>query len=578
MNRTAILYLTFLLYWVPVAGQYKLEKLASSINTKYNEISPIISPDGKTLYFTRVGSPDFQRTLFQYENDLSEKLNEQEYDNLIKKIYSQLGKDRVENVQSSSYNQDVWVSYADQGEFVEVFHPGFPLNNALPNSICAYSEPDQSLIIINQFGLDGSMYHGLSKTKPIGAQDFSFPEPLYIYKFYSNAPDLSANLSFDGDVLISALNRKDGLGDQDLYVSFILKPGVWSAPINLGPDINTSTKETMPYLSRDKKRLFFASDRKGGAGGTDIYVSRRIGLDWKSWTKPRKLFEPINSSADEGNPFYSEVDDYFYFVSTRDGSADIYRVNFSPERDINPRILVFKGKIIDQNSKEPLAAEINYTLIDRSKKSFVYRSYNGLFEVMVYTAGSIVFDITKPGYYAQSVSFTVSSLPSEDSIISLIVPMTPGQWQNPVISQAISAVNPPPDVAVTSAPPKEQSNDKWLIDKEIPIGKIYFYQNRPQIREDSYYALNRLVKKMQDEPGLTILIEGHTDDAGKPEDAQLLSEQRAKGIKEYLVFKGIIPDRIKTIGFGSSRPLNGNNTEEERKENRRVEIKSIVQQ
>lgn len=574
MSRTTILFLLCVLGWKSGTAQYKLEKLAGSINTTYNEISPIVSPDGKTLYFTRVGSPDFKRSLFQYENDLSEKLDEKEYQALIKRIFSQLGKERIDNPIHSNYNQDVWLSHANRDEFVEVIHPGFPLNNALPNSICAYSEPDQSLIIINQFGLDGSMYHGLSKTKPLNSNEFSFPEPIYIYKFYSNAPDLSVCLSFDHDVLISALDRKDSQGGQDLYVSFRLKPGVWSAPVNLGPDINTSSKETMPYLCRDKKRLFFTSDRKGGVGGTDIYVSRRTGLDWHSWTKPRKLFEPVNSSADEGNPFYSEVDDYFYFVSTRDGSADIYRVNFSPEAEQEPRTLVIKGRVINQKTEELLPAEINYTLVDNTKKSFIHRSFNGLFEILVSTSGSIIIDVNKSGYLATSVSYKVSSIPQEDSVITLTIPLYPDTDPKPLASgksEPLPKTQPVNTVETIQEP-------KWVVEKQIQMGKIYFYQNRPQIREDSYYELNRLVKKMKDEPGLSILVEGHTDDAGKPEDALILSEQRAKGIKEYLVFKGVSADRIKTVGYGSSRPLNGNTTEEERKENRRVEIKSIIQQ
>lgn len=574
MNRTAILFLMSVLCCMPVAAQYKLEKLAGTINTAYNEISPIVSPDGKTLYFTRVGSPDFKRSLFQYENDLSEKLDEKEYHALIKQIFSQLGKERIDNPIHSNYNQDVWLSPAKDGEFVEVIHPGFPLNNALPNSICAFSEPDQSLIIINQFGLDGSMYHGLSRTKPLSSNEFSFPEPLYIYKFYSNAPDLSASLSFDHDVLISALDRKGSYGGQDLYVSFRLKSGVWSAPINLGTDINTSAKETMPFLCRDKKRLFFASDRKDGLGGTDIYVSRRTGLDWNSWTKPRKLFEPVNSIADEGNPFYSEVDDYFYFVSTRDGSADIYRVNFSPEVDVEPRTIVLKGRVINQNTEEVLPAEINYTLVDRTKKSYIHRSFNGLFEIIVSTAGSIIIDVNKPGYFSAGVSYKVTSIPLEDSIITLTIPLYPDTEPKPLVS---AKAEPPSKTEISTRIEKDQE-PKWVIEKQIQMGKIYFYQNRPQIREDSYYELNRLVKKMKDEPGLSILVEGHTDDAGKPEDALILSEQRAKGIKEYLIFKGISGDRIKTVGYGSSRPLNGNTTEDERKENRRVEIKSIIQQ
>ncbi|MEZ4897668.1 MAG: OmpA family protein [Saprospiraceae bacterium] len=536
-TRRCILVLGLCLGWSLLPAQYLLERLDDQINTAYDEIAPVVTPDGGTLFFTRVGDPTFKRTLYQFNHDLSAELNSDEYFELLSSIYSQLANKSVSSPVSSGFNQDVWMATSAHGVFDKIYHPGFPLNNALPNSICAYSEADQSLLIINQFGKDGSLYHGFSKIRQTEHAEFDFPEPIYIYDFYSQSDDVSAALSYDNDVIVLALDRKDSRGDQDLYISFKVKENLWSSPINLGPDINTSFRESTPYLSRDKKRLFFASNRPGSEG-MDIYVSRRIDVHWSKWTKPRKVVGPINGPYDDTQPYYSEIDDYFYFTSNRDGSYDIFRVNFSPNRT-PPRLITIQGRIIDEQTQQPIRAELTYSSLGPIRQNYFFRSSNGQYSIQLQAAHTIQIQANQPGY------------------LSNVVEIEPDVWQQSSDSVLI--------VDIPLEPIKE--------DRKIEVSNIFFEQSKPKILPESYPELNRLVQLLKQNPNIHILIEGHTDNVGDLKANIELSQKRAMGIKEYLVYNGIAKERIDTKGFGPTKPLNDNSTEEKRRENRRVEIK-----
>lgn len=144
-----------------LTAQYKIEKLGPEINSdQYDEISPVVTRNGRTLYFTRIGTPEFNRTLIQDEVDLSKTLTEREYFDMLRSVYSQIAEKDVPNPVSSNINQDIWVADSRDQLFDRVYQPGFPLNNALPNSVCSLSPDDNTLVIINHFSRDGSMFKG----------------------------------------------------------------------------------------------------------------------------------------------------------------------------------------------------------------------------------------------------------------------------------------------------------------------------------------------------------------------------------------------------------------------------------
>src|SRR5690606_21114340 len=122
----------------------------------------------------------------------------------------------------------------------------------------------------------------------------------------------------DGDAIVLSMRGPDARGANDLYVSFYVRDNVWSAPRNIGDAINTPYQETSPFMSPDKRFMYFASNRPGGRGGHDIYVSERLDYTWMHWSPPVLLEGDVNSAADESQPFFDPQRRFMFFVSRRD--------------------------------------------------------------------------------------------------------------------------------------------------------------------------------------------------------------------------------------------------------------------
>lgn len=521
-------------------AQFRLEKLGPEINTSlYDEISPVVSRDGRTLYFTRTGSPEFNRTLIQEEVDLSKTLSESDYIQVLKEVYSEIANKKIESPASSSINQDIWIADSRNKQFDRVFHPGFPINNALPNSICSLSPNEGTLVIINHFARDGSMFKGFSFIDRRSDGSFTFPDPIYIHDFYSNSPEVNLCMSRDGDVVILSLNRKDSQGESDLYVSFKLKYNLWSEPVNLGPVVNSKFRDLTPFISEDKSRLYFASNRPGGKGGTDIYMTKRLDYTWSSWTKPELLISPVNSSFDDSNPVV--IEPFLYFTSKRDGTSDIFRMDYQfhpPVPSINQPI-VLRGSI--RNSVTLELMDDAHLLFGPSRLATpdqLYVSADGRFEIKLDKSDSYRLLPRKKGFIGKGQLVDVAILD-----------------QSTTRSYEIDFYLAPLEV-----------------NQKIEINNLYFERGKPNLLPVSYPELDRVAEILDQNPAIHIRVEGHTDSVGKYYELLDLSRLRADSIKKYLVDQGIVSARITTAGYGGTRPISENNTEENRALNRRVEI------
>ena len=158
----------------------------------------------------------------------------------------------------------------------EATHPGFPLNNALPNSLVSTGMTADEYVVINQFYADGSMMAGFSRVNVFEDGTYNFPKPMHVYGFNISSSDINLTMSPGGHVLIISMERSDSKGENDLYVSFFMRENVWSAPEHMGTVINTEFQETTPHISPDKRFLYFSSNRPGGPGGNDIYKTERL--------------------------------------------------------------------------------------------------------------------------------------------------------------------------------------------------------------------------------------------------------------------------------------------------------------
>ena len=233
------------------------ENLGKNINTAYDEIAPIISPDGKYLYFDR-------------------------------RFYSQ-------NIGGENDKDDIWFSeMQDDSTWSEAVNIGAPLNNEYPNYIQAVTSDGNSVLLANEYLSDGEMSPGVSmshKTK----KGWSFPSIQKIEDFYNQSQYANYFITTDGQYLLMAIEKKDSYGELDIYVSKRINDNKWDIPINLGTQINTLGNDYSPFLAADGHSLYFSSEGHAGYGKADIFVSQRLDDSWQNWTKPENLGPVINT-------------------------------------------------------------------------------------------------------------------------------------------------------------------------------------------------------------------------------------------------------------------------------------------
>ncbi|MEL6987561.1 MAG: OmpA family protein [Bacteroidota bacterium] len=521
----------------------------------YDEIAPVISKDGSTMFFTRVGDPSFNRTLMDYEKDLSKEYEERMYLDKLRSVYSELSEERVSDPIKSPFNQDVWIAHLSDKKILNVQHPGFPLNSALPNSICSLTPDSNKYIIINQFRTNGDMARGFSFIQQKENGEYTFPEPLHILKFYTNSADVSLTMSKDEDVLIISLDREDSKGGNDLYVCFKLRKNLWSAPINLGPIINTKNDEITPFLSKDKRRLYFASNRKNSLGGRDIYLSHRKDYSFTKWTKPEQLAEPINSPYDDHQPYFNEETGYFYLASKRDGTSDIYRLRMNTVEELEKPIIV-NVKVVNAATNRLTQAELYYGPSEIKDYLEYFHTYTGGYQ----------FKIEKNEVFKLR--------PFKRGFTSRITRVDP----NHIIKQGKEFV----ELTLYVHPKAEELSERPFARKDsssrtLNLKNIYFERTKSVILRESYKELDRIAQILMRNKEIKIQVEGHTDNVGDPSDLMALSEERTVAVKKYFIKKGIDGKRIKVIGYGATRPLMENSSEAKKWRNRRVEIKVIDQ-
>ncbi len=508
-----------------------LETLTEEINTHhFDEIAPCISTDGQTLYFTRVGSPVFDKTLIEGGANISEMYEGYDYERYLSNIYSILAGEKIVNPINSAYNQDIWVARSINIEFDKVEHPGFPLNNALPNSVSTIDPTNQDLIVINQFVEGGGMRKGFSKVGRDENGNWTFPEPIEINNYHNSGPDVNVTMSYDGEVMIMSLERNDGYGKSDLYVSFKTAVGKWTTPRNLGREVNSPFREATPHLSEDMRTLYFSSNR--GRNGSDIFVQTRLDDTWGNWSAPKKFTSPINSPADDSHPYFNEATGYLYFTSKRNGSSDIFRVQITKAK---PKGFMVRTQIRNASTQESLDARV---IVKKDNFTESLMTYDGYLNLNLSEGEKCTIIVEKEGYFDFQKEITL-----KETMLS------------------------------------ENGDYKLALDlKRIETGfsftlkTIQFMQSEAIVINESYPALDKLYSFLKRNKDIQIQIIGHTDNVGDKRALLLLSEDRAETIKSYLIEKGIDPSRLETIGYGGNFPLNDNSTEALKAKNRRVEI------
>ena len=580
MHNRPIIGIALLLLTTIMRAQGDIEKLPPAINTiEYDESSPVLSQDGLKLFFTRTADPDFESAIPDGQGKWVIATKDEQYQNQLSEIYSEIAGTKILNPYTSSLNQDIWMSYIVNDSVQTPIHPGYPINNALPNSLVSTGMSSDEYVLINEFHPDGSMYAGFSRVH-MGEDGHTYPEPMYIYGFNIDHSDVNMTMTPNGHELILSINGPESEGMNDLYVSFFVRDNVWSTPIHIGSVLNTPYQETTPYLSPDKRFLYFSSNRPGGPGGNDIYKSERLDYTWLKWSTPELVKGSVNSPSDDSQPYFDPAARYMYFTSKRDGSSDIFRqMLFDKPRLKNP--IIVKGKIINTKNNQLTRGEVYWGQLAAPNYLEYFNTYSGEFLVALTEYEPYKFQLRKLNYHAPRILVDPRLIEQQGKdTVEILFYLQPGEPDS--ASMAIPGLSSPIKSFISDSDSKryhlifpEPIEYADTTNNQNPAASfydIYFAKSKDIFLPKSDNALFELNLEMKNNPNLEIMIIGHTDNIGDGDALVELSNKRAEAVKKFLVQNGISGKRIHTFGVGAADPLYENTTEGNRERNRRVEI------
>ncbi|MEX2234488.1 MAG: OmpA family protein, partial [Cyclobacteriaceae bacterium] len=491
-----------------------IEALDKNVNSEFSELNPLLSPDGKTLYFSRKNHP--------------------------------------QNVGGVKDREDIWYSELDSsGHWQLAKNMGSVFNNPDPNFINSIQSvtPDGRTAVMllgNRYLPNGKMQAGVSISSNVGGS-WSKPVPLTITNDYNFHEKANYFLTNNRKTLIMSVEREDSRGDRDLYVSFMQEDSVWSEPLNLGEVINTASEESAPFLAADDKTLYFSSNGFSGYGANDIYASRRLDDTWTNWSDPENLGPEINSPLEDlffNIPASSEY--AYYSRGVSDTNTDIFRVKLPILRSPDPWVIV-KGRIIDAKTGGAIGAKIIYERLPDGKELGIGQSNPETGE----------YEIRLPAGHLYGVRAEAADRISQNQNLDL---------RNIQNDQVISNKD-------FTLDPIELSTVEANV--TLVLNNIFFDIEKATLKPESFPELDRIITVMKEKTGMEIEIAGHADATG-PEPYNLkLSERRAKSVVNYLTGKGIPDNRISVVFLGESKPVAPNTSVDGRRRNRRVEFKIL---
>lgn len=423
--------------------------------------------------------------------------------------------------------EDFFISYNENGKW-SMAEKLPSLLNSQYNEGAGSLSPDGRFIYFTRCGAeDGLGSCDIYVSEKVGGQ---WQEPKNLgANINSTAWDSQPCIASDGRTLFFVSNRKDGVGKSDIYYSYLQDNGQWTKARNCGKSINTPGNEMSPFVHQSNSVIYFASDEHIGMGGFDLFYSK---IENGKFQQAINLGYPINTSKDENSLTLSAQGDYAIYSS----NLDLYE--FTMPQSIRPIAASYiKGVILDKETKQPLKAKLQIKNLKNARlahESFSDKE-SGEFLICLAEGEEYAFSIACDNYLFYSENFSTKQENQEKQI--LLTPIKKGE--------------------------------------SIVLNNIFFASNSHELLPTSQAELNTLIELMQNNPSLKLLVEGHTDNTGKAEHNIILSQQRAEAIVAYLTEKGIEPSRLQAKGYGFSKPIADNNTEEGKAMNRRTEIKII---
>lgn len=569
--------LSSVLFGQEVSARYELVKMDKTVNTFRHEAAPVVSPDGKSLYFFVQNHP--------------------------------------ENTHGKDDTQDIWVSRKDEnGVWSPAEHLTSPFNIHPSNQVFTIL-PDGGIFIKGGKRKGEKGFSIVTANRQLIELDVKDFTKMNKGRFYG------ATMSADRRHIIIYFSEKPNSPYSDLYASHLQPDGSYSQPVML--KLSTNTDEVGPFIGPDQKTLYFGSARQapGRQGGVDIYKSTRLDESWMNWSEPVNMGKPINTGALD-----------FYFTIDAEGNIFTSRANKALEgAQLDLYMLVPKtfgitlaGTVYNQRTNDPLQADVEIRLVDRDALK-LRSDETGKFESKFPEVAEYAVSASLEGFLPISESMKLPLLYS-DTTIHIDIPLTP--IAKPLVldgsildvktheriparldirlkggSGAPGKIDAPDGsyqqgieklgwyIITASAEGYLNSIDSvWINDKDVtPVTKdimlqpievgvtvrlknIYFDFDRTTLKNESFAELNKVVEFLKDNPSVEIEISGHTDNKGSDEYNENLSQGRSEAVVNYIISQGIDGYRLTAHGYGEAKPIDTNDSEEGRANNRRVEF------
>ncbi len=514
-----------------------------------NQIAAVGLTDFTEAYTPKINlSKDnsFEEKVMAMNEDVSDNYNPSTPIITVDRKYIYFSHQDVKNdnqIYRATIGEDGKVSKVEESPF------NLPRSKSSSSALSAISQ-DNNVAYVNDMTLgEPNVYKTYLKRDKKGKTKW-VREKLEIKDFYSVGNYLYDCMSYDGKYYFVNMDRIDEdhkYFGNDLYVGFRNENGEYEKFVHMGYDINTIGDEIPCFLAADNKTFVFASSGHLGYGEKDIYITKRLDDTWQNWSQPINLGSIINTKDQEKYFTIDSKGEFAYFVRAVNSQSNLYRAEFYKPRKEEPKkvevikpdpIIVIRGRVLDKKTNEPLQADIIYTNI---------------------LTGEVMGEATSNG---ETGEYTVA-LPAGKFYSYL------GKAENYLpVSENFDARE------ITESAVIE--NDLYLVPVEIGqtirLNNIFFDSGKATLKPESNEELNNVVKLLNNSPKMEIEISGHTDNVGSDAFNLKLSDDRANAVMNYIVSQGIAQSRITAKGYGESKPIATNDTDEGKQTNRRVEF------
>jgi len=494
-----------------------------------------------------------------------------------------------ENLGGSTDFGDIWMAKkSNLGEWEQPIHvkslstSGNDVLVGFPDALTAY---------VYHSGTLNGLKQGIHQYSRFGLE-WNYVRALEMGNFRNQGNHFSGRLSSDNSFIIMSMTSFGSYGNEDIYISELIREGVWSSPQNLGPDINTDLQEQTPSLSTDLSTIYYSSNSVKAGSGKDVFMAKRTGESWDSWSKPTPLEQINTQGAELSYVVFDKEKNLALFTSTQnsEGFGDLMMITHqidakeSVEEILMSQVISdtiqIKEKIeiskIDSTKKETTIATIadasvlileeKIDSVSKTKSQIPEMTSNLIFTVLdANTKEAIPYQIN----YANKQGFKKSTNNPQD---------LKDAFDNNALERFVVASNGyiPKDFVASDWSDKGVDMIELLPIKtgtSIVLDNIQFNRGTSDFADaNSIQLLDDLVDFMRVNPTVRIRLEGHTDNAGDPQLNKELSMNRASKIRGYMTLKGVDFERVRIAGWGGSRPIADNNTEEGKTLNRRVEM------